>query len=100
MTRLHTKTLCITCLIGPALLTVTHASPPDFETQLGVAHIGGLYSFSDTDYLNEGAAAAQNIGARKASPKSENGYKCFWLVRPDGTRSPICKLFKETVVKP
>jgi hypothetical protein len=64
MTRLHTRTLCITSLIGPALLTVTHASPPDFETQLGVAHIGGLYSFSDTDYLNEGAAAARNIGAR------------------------------------
>ena len=64
MTRLHTRTRCITYLIGPALLTVTHASPPDFETQLGVAHIGGLYSFSDTDYLNEGAAAARNIGAR------------------------------------
>ncbi|MBT6642873.1 MAG: hypothetical protein HOB45_07005, partial [Planctomycetaceae bacterium] len=44
-------------------MTVTHASPPGAETQLGVAHIGGLYSFSDTDYLNEGAAAARNIGA-------------------------------------
>ena len=29
-----------------------------------------------------------------ASAKSKNGYKGFWLVRPDGTRSPICKLFK------
>lgn len=76
MTRHHTRTLCIPYLVGPALylpalyllgsalLTVTHASPPDFETQLGVAHIGGLYSFSDTDYLNEGAVAARNIGAR------------------------------------
>lgn len=34
------------------------------STQLGVAHIGGLYSFSQTDYLNEGAATAQAIGAR------------------------------------
>jgi hypothetical protein len=34
------------------------------KTQLGVAHIGGLYSFTDTDYLNEGAATAQSIGAR------------------------------------
>ena len=67
----------ITCLLSVASLIVARASPPDFETQLGVAHIGGLYSFSDTDYLNEGAAAAQNIGARKASPKSENGYKGF-----------------------
>lgn len=36
-------------------------TPP--KTELGVAHIGGLYSFSDTDYLNEGAAAARSIGA-------------------------------------
>ena len=64
MTRHHTRTHCITYLIGLALLTVTRASPPDFEMQLGVAHIGGLYSFSDTDYLNEGAAVARNIGAR------------------------------------
>ena len=64
MTRHHTRTHWITCLIASALLTVTHASPPDFEMQLGVAHIGGLYSFSDTDYLNEGAAVARNIGAR------------------------------------
>ena len=34
------------------------------RTQLGVAHIGGLYCFSQTDYLNEGAAAAHAIGAR------------------------------------
>ena len=29
-----------------------------------MAHIGGLYSFSETDYLNEGAAVAHSIGAR------------------------------------
>ena len=40
------------------------SSPPASGTQLGVAHIGGLYSFSETDYLNEGAAAAREIGAR------------------------------------
>ena len=34
------------------------------QTQLGVAHIGGLYSFSERNYLNEGAAVAQEIGAR------------------------------------
>ena len=34
------------------------------RTQLGVAHIGGRYSFSETDYLNEGAATARAIGAR------------------------------------
>ncbi len=38
-------------------------SPPP-STLLGVAHIGGLYSFSTRDYLNEGAEAAQAIGAR------------------------------------
>lgn len=36
--------------------------PP--KTQLGVAHLGGLYSFSETDYLNEGAATAETLGAR------------------------------------
>ena len=64
MKRCHARTLCTTYLMVSALLTVTQASAPDFDTQLGVAHIGGLYSFSDTDYLNEGAAAARNIGAR------------------------------------
>jgi len=34
------------------------------RTQLGVAHIGGLYSFSQTDYLNEGAETARTIGAK------------------------------------
>ena len=32
--------------------------------QLGIAHIGGLYSLTDQDYLNEGAAAVHAIGAR------------------------------------
>ena len=40
------------------------AKDPPPETQLGVAHIGGLYSFSETDYLNEGAATARSINAR------------------------------------
>jgi hypothetical protein len=43
-------------------LTQSPAAPP--ATQLGVAHIGGLYSFSEADYLNEGAAAAEALGAR------------------------------------
>lgn len=34
------------------------------NTQLGVAHIGGLYSFSNTDFLNEGAAMAETLGAK------------------------------------
>jgi hypothetical protein len=37
---------------------------PAFRTQLGIAHIGGLYSFSETDYLNEGANTALTIGAK------------------------------------
>ena len=40
------------------------AVDPPVKTQLGVAHIGGLYSFSETDYLNEGAATARAMGAR------------------------------------
>lgn len=39
-------------------------APPVFRTQLGAAHIGGLYSFSETDYLNEGAGTARKIGAK------------------------------------
>lgn len=34
------------------------------RTILGVAHIGGRYSFSEKDYLNEGAEVAQTLGAR------------------------------------
>ncbi len=43
---------------------ISRAQEPPPKTQLGVAHIGGRYSFSDSDYLNEGAVAAYSIGAR------------------------------------
>jgi hypothetical protein len=33
-------------------------------TQLGVAHIGGRYAFTEVDYLNEGAEAIGSLGAR------------------------------------
>jgi len=56
--------LFIGLLIGLSTLNFAQASPPAAQTQLGVAHIGGLYSFSETDYLNEGAATAHAIGAR------------------------------------
>lgn len=46
------------------LPVLAQAAVPPAQTQLGVAHIGGLYSFSKTDYLNEGAATARAIGAR------------------------------------
>ncbi len=45
-------------------LSSAQGLPLASQTQLGVAHIGGLYSFSETDYLNEGAAAAREIGAK------------------------------------
>jgi len=51
-------------LVSLPSLTFAQASLLLTRTQLGVAHIGGLYSFSETDYLNEGAAAAHAIGAR------------------------------------
>ena len=50
--------------VGLATLAFAQASPPASRTQLGVAHIGGLYSFSETDYLNEGAATAYALGAK------------------------------------
>lgn len=55
-----------TLLLGLALALplLSLAQAPAARTQLGVAHIGGLYSFTETDYLNEGAAAARSIGAR------------------------------------
>jgi hypothetical protein len=51
-------------LIGSPMMAFAQVSSPTMRTQLGVAHIGGLYSFSETDYLNEGAATAHAIGAR------------------------------------
>ena len=58
------RSLFIALLAGLPFLVGARASPPAKRTQLGVAHIGGLYSFSETDYLNEGAATAHAIGAK------------------------------------
>jgi hypothetical protein len=58
------RSLFIGLLIGLPLLVMAQSPTPAPRTQLGVAHIGGLYSFSETDYLNEGAATAYAIGAR------------------------------------
>ena len=60
------KRLLATLLLCLPILGLAQ-SPPSVsptKTELGVAHIGGLYAFSETDYLNEGAAAAHSIGAR------------------------------------
>ncbi|MCX8510133.1 MAG: hypothetical protein ORN83_00120 [Chthoniobacteraceae bacterium] len=56
--------LFIGLFIGLPMLTFAQTSPPAPLTQLGVAHIGGLYCFSEIDYLNEGAVTARAIGAR------------------------------------
>jgi len=39
-------------------------NPAPSQTQLGVAHLGGGYALTQTDYLNEGAALARSLGAR------------------------------------
>jgi len=54
----------------------------DAPTQLGVAHIGGLYSFSDADYLNEGASTAIDLGA-----------KCIKVSLSLDTENPSAKLY-------
>jgi hypothetical protein len=51
-------------LISLLIPASAQESRPVSRTQLGIAHIGGLYSFSETDYLNEGAATARTIGAK------------------------------------
>ncbi len=56
--------LLIGLLIGLAAPCFAQAPSAARRTELGVAHVGGLYCFSDTDYLNEGAATARAIGAR------------------------------------
>ncbi len=47
-----------------ASFTLFLSTPATANTQLGVAHIGGKYAFSETDYLNEGATSAREMGAR------------------------------------
>ncbi|QDV31558.1 hypothetical protein Spb1_35030 [Planctopirus ephydatiae] len=64
MTITIRRRLCIGLLFSVPMFAFAQASRPASRTQLGVAHIGGLYSFSETDYLNEGAATAHAIGAR------------------------------------
>lgn len=56
--------LLLSILFGFCSITVAQTSRSVHSTQLGVAHIGGLYSFTETNYLNEGAAKVQEIGAR------------------------------------
>jgi hypothetical protein len=49
------------------LLTFTawgYAKGTPTKTQLGVAHIGGMYAFSLEDYLNAGAGTIRALGAR------------------------------------
>lgn len=46
------------------LQAIAQAERAATRTVLGVTHIGGKYSFSGNDYLNEGAATAYEIGAR------------------------------------
>ncbi len=58
------RRLFIRSLLGSSMLSFAQTAPPASRTQLGVAHIGGLYSFSEKDYLNEGAATAHALGAR------------------------------------
>jgi hypothetical protein len=47
-----------------ASICVSFSEERPRATQLGVAHIGGLYSFTETDYLNEGAKAVLDLGAK------------------------------------
>jgi hypothetical protein len=58
------RRLFIGLLLGAPMPFLAQSPPSASGTQLGLAHVGGLYSFSKTDYLNEGAAAAHEIGAR------------------------------------
>lgn len=68
--RIHRVTSMKSLLVSLAVLAVSllPAASAEMATsaamQVGVAHIGGLYSFSDSDYLNEGATAALSLGAR------------------------------------
>lgn len=59
-----TRSSFIGLLFSLPILGFEKPLPTAPGTQLGVAHIGGFYSFSDVDYLNEGATTAYEIGAR------------------------------------
>ena len=43
----------ISLALGLPVLSLGLTAAPPAQTPLGVAHIGGLYSFTETDYLNE-----------------------------------------------
>lgn len=72
-----------TCLlIATRPVALPEEAQPGRSTQLGIAHIGGLYSFSQTDYLNEGAEAIQALGA-----------KCIKVSLSLDTENPSPKLY-------
>jgi len=52
----------VVLLLGSGAWCRAHEAPT--KTQLGVAHIGGRYAFTDEDYLNEGAAKIHALGVR------------------------------------
>lgn len=52
-------------MIGAALTLMAMADPaPSSSPVVGVAHIGGLYAFSQKDYLNEGADEILAMGVK------------------------------------
>jgi hypothetical protein len=68
--------------ISLALALAAFAEDEVPKTELGVAHIGGLYALSEADYLNEGAATARALGAR-----------CLKVALTLDTDNPTSKLY-------
>lgn len=61
---LYTQQMRLCVFILAAVMLTRAAAEDPVAMPLGVAHIGGLYSFTDQDFLNEGAAVIREIGAR------------------------------------
>jgi hypothetical protein len=65
--RGHGGSPAVRRIVGAVLMLAAlrcQAQHPAAATQLGVAHIGGRYAFTEKDFLIEGAEAVRSLGAR------------------------------------
>ena len=81
------------CMCPPTDETPPHRAP---DERLGCVHVGGLYNFTDRDYLNEGAATLEDLGTRvvriwDSNNQSQTSYR-FNMDWPDAFDSVTAML--------
>lgn len=101
------------CVIASASMAAwsaeTEQTTRDLPDVIGVTHVNGKYHLTDQDFLNEGADQVFRLGSRviklyltvefnrnvprpTAPVDTNDAVRGFWLLRPDGSKSPAWHL--------